>query len=130
MAAKKSTSGTRSSKNSKQVPPAAVFDSGPLLGYIENQCSRLMDAEAVLDCALVAMEEDAHIDPEGPYYPGVIRAARDIVSDAVKQLDSEKLEAVIESAQNTPAHSEDDAYPELVTSKEHGVEEEPAEYVH
>jgi hypothetical protein len=130
MAAKKSTSGTRSSKNSKQKPAVPVFDSGPLLGYVEDQCSRLMDAEAVLDCALVAMEEEGHVDPEGPYYPGVMRAARDIMSDVVKQLDSEKLQAVIESAGDEADSGEEYARGDLETNKNDGVKEAPAAYVH
>jgi hypothetical protein len=60
----------------------------------------------------------------------VIRAARDIVNRSIKQLDSEKVQAVIGGAQSAPERSEDDAYPDVDAAKTYGVKESPAEYVH
>src|SRR5688500_13393765 len=86
MATKKSTPATRLAKSSG----AEVLHE-----YVETQRSRLMDAEAVLDCVICALDEDSRLDASGPSYPSVVRIARELIREAIDRLDSVKVEAVM-----------------------------------
>jgi hypothetical protein len=68
-----------------------------LIEAIEVERARLMKAESILHCAIIAMTEDDDFDDgETPYYPSVIEMARDLVNQALEQLDSVKLGPMIE----------------------------------
>jgi hypothetical protein len=112
MATKKFTRGTRSRRSSE---PNALHD------HIETQRSRLMDAEAVLDCMLCAIDDDARLDGRGPSYPSIIRIARELIHSAIDQLDSVKLNAVVEA---------DVSAETLTHGTSLGVRELAAAYVH
>jgi hypothetical protein len=131
MAAKKSTPGSRSRRNPSESPAASAFNFEALHDHIEEERGRLMNAEGVLDCVLVALEEDERMDAPGPYYPGVIRIARDIVHTSIAQLDSIHIKAAL-----TRPQAESSVSPETSTSAAHavrkydGVKESPSSYVH
>lgn len=119
MATKKSTPGTRSRRNSQAaVPPDSQFEA--FRDHIETQRSRLMDAEAVLDCMLRAMDDDLRIDELSPNYPSLLRIAREFVLTAIDQLDWVNLRAAFVQMQG---------YVD-VSAETSGVKETPAVYVH
>jgi hypothetical protein len=127
MATKKSTRRTRSRRNVQSAPPlpgpSTSLGTGPqfqvLRDHMEIQRSRLMDAEAVLDCVLRAMEDDLH-DAQGPSYPSLVRIARDFVHSTIDQLDSVNVRAAL-----ARSHGE-----VVVAAETSGVEETPTMYVH
>ena len=68
-----------------------------LIEAIEVERARLMKAESVLHCVIVAMTDDDDFDDgETPYYPSVIEQARELVNQVLEQLDSVKLGPMIE----------------------------------
>ena len=119
MAMKKFTPGTRSRRHSQSAaPPEARFEA--VRDHIETQRSRLMDAEAVLDCMIRAMDDDLRIGALSPNYPSLVRIAREFVHSAIDQLDWVNVRAV--SAQL-------EGYVD-VSAETSGVKETPAVYVH
>jgi hypothetical protein len=63
--------------------------------HIAAERSRLLDAEAVLDCMIVAMGEDVRLDAAGPSYSNVVRVVRGLVSRTIDRLDSVNVKATI-----------------------------------
>jgi hypothetical protein len=109
MGAKKSTSQARPSTNKSRnksgnrvsPPAAAVSDPEALLDAIEEERSRLMNAEAVLHCVLIAFDENGgRCNPDGPYLPGVIGIARDLVARTITRLDPDRLDSIVEGTSN------------------------------
>lgn len=117
MATKKSTSRVRPSRNrdassisADRAPGATVLKEEPeLIEAIEEERHRLMKAEAVLNCVLLAMndeqecidedgceEDDECIEGHRPHYPSVLDVARDLVNQSINQLDSVRLRPMIE----------------------------------
>lgn len=66
-----------------------------LIEVIEDERNRLMTAESLLDCVLAAIDSYGDGDLDGPYYPGVIALARDVVHETLDNLDSVKLKRLI-----------------------------------
>lgn len=62
---------------------------------IEKERTRLMQAQSLLECIVIAMDYDEG-NARGPYYPSVIELARDLVNKSVGQLDSVRLRPMIE----------------------------------
>jgi hypothetical protein len=120
MATKKSTPGTRSHRNLQSASTAGVqFET--LRDHIEIQRSRLMDAEAVLDCMLRSIDDDVCLDAPGPSYPSVVRIVRDLIHSAIDQLDSVSTKALI---------TRDVSAKTLGEGKCGGVREVATSYVH
>lgn len=111
MAARNSTSKARPGRNSVPPPtkarPVRKVSSGPahnspsntmpeaLEDAIEDERARLMTAHSVLSCVTLAMEGDDGGGKDGPYYPGLIGIARDLVNESIKRMDSNKLERLM-----------------------------------
>ena len=115
MAAKKFTRGTRVARSSG----AEV-----LYEYIETQRNRLTDAEAILDCVICALDDDASLDASGPSYPSAVRIARELVHEAIDRLDSVTVKAVMATADVSAETSGEGQ------GKYGGVREEGSMYVH
>lgn len=79
---------------------------------IEDERSRLMTAEALLHCVVMAMNDDDG-DVHGPNYPTLVALARDLVRQSIDQLDSMRLR---------PMMTKLDEFLQ--------VKEEPVKYVH
>jgi hypothetical protein len=120
MAMKKSTPGTRSRRSSEAPPPGIQFEA--LREHIEEQRIRLMDAEAVLDCLICAINDDERLDASAPSYPSVFRIVRELVRSANDGLDSVNVRAAM--ARDVSAET----LAEQGTNSE--VREAAAEYVH
>jgi hypothetical protein len=104
MAAKKSTSQARPSRNSisarttgaDDLPVDSTLMADPdWLDAIEEERHRLMKAEAILDCVLLAMAENDGCGDSPPHYPSVLKIARDLVNQSIDQLDSVRLKPMI-----------------------------------
>src|SRR5687768_11262383 len=95
MAMKKSTLASRSRRNSNPSRVALACDREALHEHIEDERRRLMDAEAVLDCVVRALEEDERMNAPGPCYPSVVRIARRFVRTSIDQLDSVNINAAL-----------------------------------
>lgn len=102
---------------------------------LEDERSRLMEAEAVLNCVLVAMDDDDGCNARGPYYPSVIGLARDLVNQSINQLDSVRLRPMIEQI-NSGAESSEKLESRSRSGREQalrgndGVKECAPEYLH
>jgi hypothetical protein len=106
----------RATEESDLSPFGAIRSASQALhDHIEIQRSCLIDAEAVLDCMLQAIDEDARLDAPGPSYQSVVRIVREIVRSTIDQLDSINVNAVM---------------PDVSAELSLGVKEEPAAYVH
>jgi hypothetical protein len=64
---------------------------------VPRRHSHLMEAEAVLDCATNAINDDLRTDAKGPHYPTLVRIARDFVHSTIDQLDSVSLRVATEN---------------------------------
>lgn len=82
---------------------------------IEEERVRLMKAEAVLECAMLAMDETDVEQTHGPYYQNVIGVARDLILQSIDQLDSIRLGPLLDR---------------LTVRSGHGVKEHVAAYLH
>lgn len=54
---------------------------------IEVERSRMMRAYSVLECAIMAMESEEPPYRKGPYYPGLMELARDLIDESIRRLD-------------------------------------------
>src|SRR5262249_49848189 len=80
---------------------------------IEEERGRLMVAETLLHCAVVAMEEgDVGDEPQGPYVPAVIGQARELINYSIRELETVEMELGAKGR------------------TKYEVKEEAAEYVH
>lgn len=103
MPTNRSTSRVRASSKSSTSEaelalPAAPVEtsdaSDEIYDAIEDERSRLMTAEALLHCVVIAMNDDeggAH----GPNYPTLVALARDLVRESIDQLDSVRLRPML-----------------------------------
>ncbi len=67
-----------------------------LLETIEVERTRLMKAESLLHCAILAMDGDDELDSgDRPYYQTIIDVARGLVNQTLEQLDSVNLAPMI-----------------------------------
>jgi hypothetical protein len=88
--------GTESSLGDKSEPadaPAAMAD---LEDAIEDERARLMDAESILHCVVIAMSEGDPADTHAPYYQNVIGIAREILVESINRLDSVRMRPILE----------------------------------
>ena len=67
--------------------PAPRANLGALENIVEEERSRLMKAHAILNCVVIAMEDEGICTGDGPYYPAVIESARDMVNESINRLD-------------------------------------------
>ena len=82
-----------------------------------------MKAESILHCAIVAMTDDDDFDDgETPYYPSVIEQARELVNQALEQLDSVNLGPMIEKLKGHAEKRESDRGPDYPGVREPRVE--------
>jgi hypothetical protein len=63
----------------------------PITDAIEAERGRLMNAEAILHCTVLAMNEHDCADPDGPYFQNIVDVARDLVRQSINGLDSVRL---------------------------------------
>lgn len=89
MADANDTSKARSRRNVERHTAADLAE------IIEQERTRLMQAESLLHCLLTAMDNDSS-ESHGPYYPGVIQMAKDMVRRSIDQLDSLRLRPTFE----------------------------------
>lgn len=90
--------------------------------HVELQRSRLMDAEALLDCVIAAMDDDGRLDETGPSYPNVVCIVRALVHSVIDLLDSVNVGVAVVVA--------DVSAETLGEGKDGGVKEVAAAYVH
>jgi hypothetical protein len=106
MAASKSTSRVRSSRNRAKTTAfsaPADSDSSPtpiasatLEDAIEAERARLMTAEAILHCVVIAMDETDDDNTDSPHYQSLVNLARDLVVQSIDQLDSVRLRPMLD----------------------------------
>jgi hypothetical protein len=136
MAMKKSTSRFRSTDSRLdrdvlgQAEPQRTWTQMPeaLRNVIDAERSRLMDAEAVLHCAVTALDAGDHRSATEPYYQSVINTARDLIVRSVIQLDvvalNETLRAV-DAGATVPGEDES----VFVHVRKHAVRESALTYL-
>jgi hypothetical protein len=84
--------------------PEFVGDSASLPGLnaledlIEAERARLMTAHSIMSCVAVAMEAEEVGSGHGPYYPGLIELARDLVNESIGRLDTLAVAPLFEAA--------------------------------
>lgn len=130
MAAKKSTTQVRPTRNpapsrkaeGRKRSPASALKSASVLpeaieDAIEEERSRLMRAETILQCVLVAMNDndgfgDDDRDVDGPHYPTMIELARDLLNLSIRRLDSVNLNQVreVESDEDDDSEERDSGF--------------------
>lgn len=57
-----------------------------------------MQVHSLLSCIALAMDNDDGSDKVGPYYPGLIEIARDLVNESIGRLDWDQLERLVAAA--------------------------------
>ena len=88
---------TRNKISKTRAAGEAAASTPDLLEAIEAERARLMQAESLLQCLLVALEgEEGEVC--SPYYPQVIELARELLTQSIGQLDSLRLRPLIERA--------------------------------
>lgn len=95
---------TRNKRSKVQAARSAAASSPDLLEVIEAERTRLMQAESLLQCLLVALE-DEEVETRGPYYPQVIELARELLTRSIDHLDSLRLRPLIEQARGEKAYA-------------------------
>jgi hypothetical protein len=128
MAKKKPASQIRPHRNRNAQRVARRVDPDLLRELIEAERYRLMRAEAVLHCVLVALDDDDSGRTDAPHFHSAIDVARDLIKQSINQLDAVEL----------PLVEEADAEAVLVTTRENDqaaestneVKEHALKYVH
>lgn len=94
----KSTSRARSNQRAAKTAVGAPTnpDWPTLKEAIEAERSRLMTADAILHGVIIAMDADDTQDPDSPDYQTLVALARDLVKQAIDQLDSVRLRPMVE----------------------------------
>ena len=95
---------TRNKLSKAQVARSAAAATPDLLEVVEAERTRLMQAESLLQCLLVALE-DEEVETRSPYYPHVIELARELLTQSIGQLDSLRLRPLIEQARGEKAYA-------------------------
>jgi hypothetical protein len=95
---------TRNKLSKGQAARGAAAATPDLLEVVEAERTRLMQAESLLQCLLVALEDEA-VETRGPYYPHVIELARELLTQSIGQLDSLRLRPLIEQARGEKAYA-------------------------
>jgi hypothetical protein len=76
----------RSRKGPKAVRIASIFNH--VENIVEDERARLMKAHSILECVVMAMEEEQICHTEGPYWPSVIESALGMIDESIRRLDS------------------------------------------
>jgi hypothetical protein len=92
---------------------------------IEAERARLMDAEAILHCVVLALDASDGSSEQHPYYQRVIDTARDKIVTAVEQLDLVSLRTVLHSVKQGDEISDGDS-----AFTKHSVREAVSAYLH
>jgi hypothetical protein len=125
MATDKSKSRVRPSRNrTNPTPPSAPADSDSHVTHvaaatfedaIETERARLMTAEAILHCVVIAMDEDDGDNAHAPHYQSAVDGAREFVTLSIDRLDSVRVGLMIGNTE---------------VCRKDGVKEAAVEYVH
>ena len=86
----------RSRRKAAAGAPASGL-SETLEDVIEDERARLMTAHSLLHCITLAMEEGDDPGSRGPYFPGLIGMASDLVNQSIRGLESGRLERLVGS---------------------------------
>jgi hypothetical protein len=86
------TASSASGDSDSRLPPIA---STPLQDAIETERARLMRAEAVLHCVVLAMDVTEGDNAGAPHYQAAIDLARDLIVQTIDQLDSVRLKPLL-----------------------------------
>jgi hypothetical protein len=95
MAAKRSISRLETSG----IPQTSQKLPSELRELIEAERTRLMDAEAVLHCAVIALNAHDGTERNAPDYQGVINTARTLITQSIQRLDAVTLHALLRAAE-------------------------------
>jgi hypothetical protein len=97
MATTDDTSKVRRARNPAATATTAKtrYSDSRLMEVIEEERTRLMQAESLLQCILIAME-DAEGEARKLYYPNLIELIRSLVNQSIGALDSVRLRPLIE----------------------------------
>jgi hypothetical protein len=95
---------TRNKLSKGQAARAAAASTPDLLEVVEAERTRLMQAESLLQCLLVALEGE-EVETRSPYYPHVIELACELLTRSIGQLDSLRLRPLIEQARGEKAYA-------------------------
>jgi hypothetical protein len=95
---------------------------------IEAERSRLMDAETVLHCAVMALEAGDHWSASEPCYQSVINMARDLIVRSITQLDSIALNEALR-APDVGATVSREYEPTFMHVRRHAVRERAPAYL-
>ena len=101
MATTNSKSRTRLSRNHAKPTPtehdshSTTVASTPIQDAIETERARLMSAEAILHCVVVAMNESEGDGAQTPNYQAAIEVARELVVRTIDQLDSVRVKPLL-----------------------------------
>ncbi|MGC3981011.1 MAG: hypothetical protein QM808_07130 [Steroidobacteraceae bacterium] len=90
-----------------------------LIDVIETERARLMKAQAILNCALVAME--CENTAGATYYPDALQVAQELLNQSIDQLDSLRLRPMIQALENAASPHAENEIPELDPNNEHEV---------
>lgn len=87
--------------------PESDFESfdNPLEEAIENERSRLQQAESILVCAHIALENADEEDDDVPYYPDLVDMARKLVRETVHRLDWVYMEPLVQGSRKATSKS-------------------------
>jgi hypothetical protein len=129
MAKKRSASGNQSQRNRVALRAAPGVDPAILRELIEAERYRLMRAEAVLHCVLVALDDADSGRTDSPHYQSAIDVARDLIKQSINRLDSvelPRLEAETRAGANVDTTRDEDRVSECANE----VKEHVLRYVH
>lgn len=104
MATKHSTVIGGSSRNRGKAAPNAPIDPEPtqpaaleiVEDTIEEERARLMKAETILQCVVIAMDEPECVGPRAPHFQSIIEMARELIIESINQLDSVRIGPMLE----------------------------------
>jgi len=84
----------------RQTPPSPAQGmlTCALTEAIELERERLMKAESLLDCLLLALKSDDHEnEADAPYFPTIVAMIDELVTFTIDQLDSQKINPHIQA---------------------------------
>jgi hypothetical protein len=127
----KKSSGPRNQvkRNRATLRAAGRVDPEILRELIEAERCRLMRAEAVLHCVLVALDDDDSGRADVPHYQSAIDVARDLIKQSINGLDSVQL-PLIERETRADATVDTTRNEDRVSECANEVKEHALRYVH
>lgn len=95
---------TRNKMSKSRAAHSAAASTPDLLEAVEAERTRLMRAESLLQCLLVALD-DEEVETRSPYYPHVVELACELLTRSIGQLDSLRLRPLVEQARGEKAYA-------------------------